>query len=471
MSTNIPYLDEVWNLTRGCTKISAGCAHCYASRFSERFHGFAFDGTVELCEDKMLERPLHWRKPRRVGVCFMSDLFHEKVPDEFLDRVFAMMALTPQHTYVLLTKRPERMRAYLAWRDDKWPRFDGSTETRSRHDEVVEAIANMGLELEDWPDDAFDDWPLPNVWLGVSVEDQQAADERIPLLLETPAAHRWVSCEPCLSMIDLGQWFDTHSGGYDDRCRDGVPSTTSDRGLFHRPTGANMAASLPESREQNRDTAGRKGYAEASSGNDSDKGSSESTTSGQGREDNGVRSQTRLDGREPVRHIDRAGDQPQGRESYEQQPGELGTSNPSRQCDPCDAGLGEDEARGGSQRLCQVDRGSGAGDSLSSGEQHPATAPDRSSVRSPNQDGSGHSLSKHLEAPHLISPISWVVVGGESGPKARECHVGWIAEVVNQCREASVPAYVKQDSGPRPGMQGRIPDALWAVKQLPGGWA
>jgi protein gp37 len=185
--TGIPYLDEVLNVTSGCTKISEGCANCYASRLSERFHGGPFDGSVVLHPER-LEEALHWRTPRRVGVCFTSDLFHDRVPDEFIDKVFAVMALTPQHTYMLLTKRPERMRALMSSKN-----FVGRVYTRAWD------VSYSGP----YPRDELPAWPLSNVFLGVSCENQARADERIPLLLETPAAHRWVSLEPLLGAVDL----------------------------------------------------------------------------------------------------------------------------------------------------------------------------------------------------------------------------------------------------------------------------
>jgi protein gp37 len=131
---------------------------------------------------------LSWKKPRTVFVNSMSDLFHEDVPDEFIDRVFAVMALCPQHTFIVLTKRPERM---LAWNRD----IGGTT----RRDWVF-AAAGFLLNLSRL---RFPDWPLSNVWLGVSVEDQATAALRIPLLLQTPAAVRVVSAEPLLGPVDL----------------------------------------------------------------------------------------------------------------------------------------------------------------------------------------------------------------------------------------------------------------------------
>lgn len=214
----IEWTDATWNPITGCSKISAGCAHCYAEsvdrRFAERWkHEFkpwtaanaAYN--VRLHPDR-LDQPIRWRKPRKIFVNSMSDLFHEQVPDEFIWRVIAVMAEANWHTFQILTKRPRRMLEVV---NKLASDFDG-------------AVFN-GHKVT---------WPLPNVWLGVSVEDQQAADERIPLLLQTPTTVRFLSCEPLLGLVDLGEWIGTYycsSCGYrgldggapdaeegDDRC-------------------------------------------------------------------------------------------------------------------------------------------------------------------------------------------------------------------------------------------------------------
>jgi protein gp37 len=200
--TGIEWTDTTWNPVVGCSVVSPGCEHCYAARMDHRLRGIAGEEwkpwtapnaayNVRLHPER-LTAPLHWRKPRRVFVNSMSDLFHEQVPDEFIDRVFAVMALTPQHTYQVLTKRPERMREYL---------------TSPRHGEPVETFVELEkdrISTEAWGLGQFlGAWPLPNVWLGVSCEDQRRADERIPLLLQTPAAVRFISAEPLLGPIDL----------------------------------------------------------------------------------------------------------------------------------------------------------------------------------------------------------------------------------------------------------------------------
>jgi protein gp37 len=149
----------------------------------------------------VLLEPLSWGKPRRVFVNSMSDLFHEDVPTRFIDRVFAVMALCPQHVFQILTKRPERMRQYVAQVLDR--------KCVTRIAIAAERIRPGGAHTPEWlRNHAYQPAsevspPLPNVWLGVSVENQQYADERIPLLLQTPAALRFISAEPLLGPLDL----------------------------------------------------------------------------------------------------------------------------------------------------------------------------------------------------------------------------------------------------------------------------
>jgi len=170
--SKIQWTEATWNPVRGCTKVSPGCAHCYAESFSERFRGVpghpyerGFD--LRLVPD-LLDLPMRWRRPRRVFVNSMSDLFHEDVPAEYIGRVWNIMGNASQHTFQVLTKRHERMRA------------------------IVEAYyAAVGCP------------PYRNVWLGVSVENQEFAKQRIPVLLQTAAAVRFISAEPLLGPIDL----------------------------------------------------------------------------------------------------------------------------------------------------------------------------------------------------------------------------------------------------------------------------
>ena len=301
--TSIEWTDETWNPVTGCSHVSDGCRNCYAEDIAKRFSGTGSFPVFKpwtapnaahnvVLHPERLDAPLHWRKPRRVFVNSMSDLFHELVPEEFIDRVFAVMALTPQHTYQVLTKRPERMLAY----------FNGLY--ADSYDYVAERIHDAMETFDLWPDisdqgfGTTGEWPLPNVWLGVSAEDQRTADTRIPVLLDTPAAIRFVSAEPLLGPIDLR------------RIAPGI------RGQFS--------------------------FVDA------------------------------LQNDVPVGH---------------------------------------------------------------------------------------HTFELHPS-------LGWVIVGAESGPRARPCELDWIEGIVSQCRAAGTPVFVKQDSGPRPGQQGRIPDELW-IREWP----
>jgi protein gp37 len=182
----IEWTDATWNPVTGCIEVSEGCNHCYARTFAERFRGVpghpyeqGFD--LRLWPER-LAAPLRWRRPRRVFVNSMSDLFQDGVPDEFVAEVFAVMGLASRHSFQVLTKRPGRMASLL-----RRPEFSGW---------MFAAMEARG-EVDDFR------WPLPNVWLGTSVEDQRWAQIRIPKLLEAPAAVRFLSCEPLLGPIDL----------------------------------------------------------------------------------------------------------------------------------------------------------------------------------------------------------------------------------------------------------------------------
>lgn len=182
--TVIQWTDATWNPVTGCTKISPGCKHCYAETFAERWRGIPGHPYEQGFDLKLwprrLEMPLTWKEPRMIFVNSMSDLFHEDVSFEFITQVWNIMYRATQHTFQVLTKRPERMLKFHQTLMVKRP-------------ELTERDASFG-----------DNTPLAyNVWLGVSVENQATADERIPILLQTPAAVRFVSVEPLLEKIKL----------------------------------------------------------------------------------------------------------------------------------------------------------------------------------------------------------------------------------------------------------------------------
>ena len=351
-ASKIEWCDASWEVTAGCSKVSSGCAHCYAETLvGTRLAGVArkrkadgtangsavdvsldvikhvnhdgrwsaaqWNGNIELLEMN-LEQPLKRKTPTVYFVNSRSDLFHERVPFEYIDRVFAVMALCPQHRFLVLTKRPERMREYLS--DKKWHPDDSYTYTR---DHLVEGQAQrlyeerMGECAREW---LAVHWPLPNVWLGTSAEDQATADARVPELLACPAAGRFISAEPLLGEIDLGAYVISSSRYH--MCMDvrGAIRNKSFDGLQH-PDGTAM---------------------------------------------------TRRQAEDALWKIHATG----------------AKVIPAGSCDDFDDQVG---CRG-----------------------------------------------------HKNPGIDWVIVGGESGVVARPCEIGWVRRVVEQCKRAGVPVFVKQ---------------------------
>ncbi|NEO85501.1 MAG: phage Gp37/Gp68 family protein [Spirulina sp. SIO3F2] len=219
--TKIEWTNQTWNPVVGCSKTSPGCAECYAILMAHRLEAMAgnldnpgrleyykgltqklpsgrieWTGEVKFVEEA-LQIPLQRKKSQTYFVNSMSDLFHDTVTDKELDQIFAVMALTPQHTYQVLTKRPERMHDYC---------------TNAKHqiiEECTRRIVSGSLSQQQkitaisiWAD-TRPHYPLPNIWLGVTTEDQRTVNERIPLLLQTPAVIRFLSCEPLLEKIDI----------------------------------------------------------------------------------------------------------------------------------------------------------------------------------------------------------------------------------------------------------------------------
>ena len=194
--TKIEWTDATWNPITGCSRVSPGCVNCYAERLAAGRlnhhpsragltddHG-RWNGEVRFNEE-WLEQPLHWKKPRRIFVVAHGDLFHEKVPDAWIDKVFAVMGTAHQHTFQVLTKRPERMRNYI---------MNGAKER------LVEG--SRPLDITIW----YGGWPLKNVWLGTSVEDQDHLYDRGFDLVTTHAAVRWLSVEPLLRPVDISSY-------------------------------------------------------------------------------------------------------------------------------------------------------------------------------------------------------------------------------------------------------------------------
>lgn len=252
--TKIQWTDKTWNPLRGCTKVSSGCQFCYAMGVAARFSGpgMPYEGlakmvggkpqwtnTIKLVYDK-LDEPLHWKAPRMIFVNSMSDLFHPDVPDEYIERVFGVMAACPQHTFQVLTKRPERM---LQWFTEEIPlttREEMVAGWGAHHAKIVWDARGSNrwkydahLRPKDlkarrpWPG-----WPLPNVWLGTSIEGNDVAG-RADFLRQVPAAVHFISAEPLLGPVDQVNL-------------DGIEwvITGGESGRYHRPFNPQWAEDL-----------------------------------------------------------------------------------------------------------------------------------------------------------------------------------------------------------------------------------
>lgn len=261
--TSIEWTQRVWNPFAGCSILSPGCTNCYAMKMARRIeacnaglrqgHGGSphyagttkivngravWTGKIGIASDELLTAPLRRKKPTTYFINSMSDLFHEGVPDEAIDKVFAVMALTPQHTYQVLTKRGARMREYV---NDCGKQIGRQTEIRNAIDKLTPHPPDkFGRHIETtraWNrvSGAGAQWcPLPNLWLGVSTERQKEADERIPVLLATPAAIRFISAEPLLGPIDLtALTLPSVTSKFDALCHGATYSMVDGRRFYH----------------------------------------------------------------------------------------------------------------------------------------------------------------------------------------------------------------------------------------------
>lgn len=188
--TKIEWSEAVWNPTTGCDKVSAGCKNCYAEVFAKRFWKERQFSDVR-CHPDRLDIPLRWRKRRMVFVDSMSDLFHEAVPFDFIEQVHAVMACARNHTFQILTKRIERAKEFYSY-------IERRELGRFKHTGIK--LAGVGNRVG-----GIEELPLKNCWLGVSVEDQKTANERLPILWQIDAAVKFVSYEPALGPLDFAE--------------------------------------------------------------------------------------------------------------------------------------------------------------------------------------------------------------------------------------------------------------------------
>lgn len=446
--TTIEWSDATWQIITGCTVISAGCRACYAQQLAgtrlkhhpsragltKMVNGHpVWTGEVRFNE-QWLDQPLRWKRGRRIFAVAHGDLFHENVPDEWLDRVFAVMALAPHHTFQVLTKRAARMRAYCS-----------GVGIANRIWHVAEELACRLNLLEHHPSEAYRNvgaraapWPLPNVQLGVSVEDEENAKLRIPELLETEAAVLWVSYEPALGPVDFSPYLSDHPLHVTAEERERGNTLPSRVGDLDRGSAGRLDLA---DRSATKERLGREGDREAgqaASDRCSDQGQlPNGQDHGRRQADELRRSSTGL--ADATRsNPDRFDHQPQGREEGSKRTRQLGTgdvfgSADSRRQDS-EGGALRESGRGEKSRGEVVD-GAGFSDTPSSEQRRKGDAA-----------GSGirRALPAYLQDRQRRATLGWIVQGGESGRAARPFNLAWGRQTIADCKKAGVPCFTKQ---------------------------
>lgn len=420
-NTKIEWAQKVWNPVVGCTKCSPGCDNCYAERMAcrlaymgqrkyeavligkenENWGFFPKWNNKVVCDEKVLDQPLHWKKPCRIFVCSMSDLFHPKVPFEFFTKIMAMIEQCKQHTFLALTKRPERM-AYC-----------------------------------------FEDMALPkNLWLGVTVCNQAEADEKIPILLQIPAAKRFISIEPCLSPVDLLKYLKTEQGelNYDKKPRNNVFGPNEDRDVQGGFRGQDM--------ENGQDGGGQSQCSGISKTLPEEKSRKKQVSvqddnvHGKSKEIQGLCSSNSLDGSLPNSDTARARNQSQGRGQRPQPSYKSGDINSAGECNPQLQGVrakkkGPERRK---ERNGKTNQSTGIGNKETMQQRGITTERNSSNVSDNPKRGQYYKQEKKL----VSSGISLVIIGAESGANKRYCPIENIRSVVQQCKAANVPVFVKQ---------------------------
>lgn len=478
-SNLLKYRDALGNVVHACVRISEGCRFCYACALAGRFGRNGKDFTAEnmkaltpYFDTDEAAQILKSRKiaGKKVFVDDMTDLFGEWVSNEIIDQHFAVFAMRPDVTFQILTKRAERMHDYLS-RHDVGLRWAMLISDRQLPDaSVAVGWSNNGL---------------PNVHLGVSVEDQKNADERIPLLLETPAVIRWASVEPLLSNISLDPaWCPNYNTVYEQEC-----FSTRGEGVSGRAVG----------RVGDRRAGTDLAIKEAWMGSLEADGCSQTVRPQEGRtatkrlpndqhsaERNSLPLPSQQIGIPPLLrpHSRSANGQPQRREENQQPSSKPGVGNafgadPSRLSNRVEGRTRREESSG--QALGFTDRknqggvrkGTGNASALSGDLSRglPDDLEDCARGETPETKGSDSKLrlsaSAQQQQSGYLGPLLLIVIGGESGAGHRKMPLESALRLARYAYKAGVSVYFKQDSGPRPGMQGRIPDDVWAMKDWP----
>lgn len=452
-STKIEYLTHTWNpFAMRCTPVSEGCANCWHLRMANRLsynrvvseeQAMAYGGEGPLLISKELLAPLHRIKPSILGVQFMGDLFHETITNEQIAAVFGVMAATPQHQYVILTKR---LQSALEWFE--WSNYG---------DEVAAEVDNIGFG------ESCFNWPLENVIMCASVEDQPTVDERVSLLFQIPARWRGVSVEPCLSGVDLTPWLNSdmvrrnHIGGTNEGQREGIFSSSCD-GLVlgESEYRGNLEKRQIHRRQSNGNQAIHEDAGSASARGEVrfEKAPENLVHSEFAEQDGNLCASSCVDDSQPCRDTRWNGDQSQRRKSDQQPAKQFGNGDSSGKRHACRESAwrpGKEIPKRGAQLLCQTDR------SASSYHQktlcREAVNPGENSrdVRGEAENGQFDPCSQELEPRHRLD---LVICGAETGPGKRPFKDEWALDLRDQCKSADVPFFFKRDGAGNPTLCG-----------------
>ena len=414
--TKIEWASHSWNPITGCTKISPGCRNCYAERMARRLAGrYGYPKAPHHFDvrwrPERLDEPLKRKKPTTYFVCSMSDPFHKDVSLDYIHKIFSVMAAADRHIFQVLTKRPGRM---LNFCQSKWYR---------------DLLHNHGLN---------------NVWLGVTAENQATADERIPLLLQIPAAVRFVSIEPCLSAVNMVKYLPSLiEGAHDDREREGLSSIYGVRLVQRRQEGSDMET-LPVQGRRYSESEEIRGAHQSRARCLSERWLPPRNVHYRNRTaKTGGRSPHCMDGTQQLPDTQGVRTESQGWYQAEQPPCESGAGDTQREYPPCDLHLGQDSPCPSRDAGSEIDGRASVPDSQSVERKSNVTTRNGQEVRSKRGINPRRDLPQNLEA----SPrayLDWVIVGGESGPGARPMMTDWAQDLVRQCRDAGIPVFVKQ---------------------------
>lgn len=405
-NTKIEWAEKSWNPLSGCSPVSEGCANCYAERMAKRLagrYGYPKDEPFRVTDhDDRFQDPIKWKKPRRIFVCSMGDLFHEAVRESDIGLVIYMMRRANWHSYMILTKRPQRMLHFFANKE----------------------------------------WNNDHIWLGVSVENQKRADERIPILLQIPAKVRFVSAEPLLDNIDFSPWI-----GYNpiksERREHNVPKTKRGNSLqgrregrtVDRPTGTNLEINGEARRQMER-------------GNTIDSLSEKKSRTRHGSifPSAGDGQQETDSGPGPSCYLaafqrpnpKRFNCESQKWEEKGQPPRKFGTGDilaPNASCESYFEDGIYGKSMGRDESTNEIDAGGRCGDS-------PSAANGRTIKN--NSKGLRNSFPNSIKNSTGQPALSWIIAGCESGPQRRPAEIQWFRDIRDQCQMAGVPFFLKQ---------------------------